>query len=154
MGTSYGKQKSAKAGRLNIGLFTALPHTVIHSEQFRSLGYAARALLFDVAAQYNRKNNGMLVCCEKYLKPLGWNSNGTISRGLKELKENGLLIQTRQGMMPPCSQAAWFALAWFSIDVYDGLDIDPKSYKKTTFIPYTRPNIINKPTPIKGAKNL
>ena len=96
----------------------------------------------------------MLVCCEKYLKPLGWNSNGTISRGLKELKENGLLIQTRQGMMPPSSQAAWFALAWLSLDVYGGLDIDPNSYKKTTFIPHKRSNVINKPTPIKGARNL
>ena len=140
MGASYGKQKDAKAGKLNIGRFTALPHTVIHSEQYRSLGYAARAMLFDIAAQYNQNNNGKLVCCAKYLKPLGWNSNGTVTRGLKELKQNGLLIQTRQGMMPPCSQAAWFALAWFPLDIHDGLDIDPKHYKKTSFTPCKQPN--------------
>jgi hypothetical protein len=82
MGASYEKQKNAKASRLDIGRFTALPHSVIHSIEFRALGYAARALLFDFAAQYNRKNNGKLVCCLKYLKPLGWTSNDTITRAI------------------------------------------------------------------------
>ena len=145
MGASYGKQKNAKAGKLDIGRFTALPHAVIHSEQYRQLGYAARALLFDIAAQYNGKSNGSLVCCAKYLRPLGWNSNGTISRATKALVESGLLIQTRQGMMPPESQAAWFALGWFGLDVTEGLDIDPKYYRRCQLIP------IKTYTPIKGA---
>ena len=147
MGASYGKQKNAKAGKLDVGRFTALPHNVIHSAEFRGLNYAARALLFDIAAQYNQSNNGKLVCCMKYLKPLGWKSNDTISRSLKALIKSGLLIQTRQGMMPPCSQAAWFAIGWFSLDVYDGLDIEPSKYQKC------RMNQINKTSPIKGVAN-
>ena len=145
MGASYGKQKNAKAGKLDIGRFTALPHAVIHSEQYRQLGYAARALLFDIAAQYNGKSNGSLVCCTKYLRPLGWNSNGTISRATKALVESGLLIQTRQGMMPPQSQAAWFALGWFGLDITEGLDIEPKYYRRCQLTP------IKTLTPIKGA---
>lgn len=144
MGASYGKQKNAKAGKLDVGRFTALPHNVIHSAEYRELGYAARALLFDIAAQYNQNNNGKLVCCMKYLKPLGWTSNDTISRSLKALIKSGLLIQTRQGMMPPYSQAAWFAIGWFSLDVYDGLDIEPTKYQKC------RLNQINKTSPING----
>lgn len=144
MGASYEKQRKAKASKLDVGRFTALPHNVIHSVEFRALGYAARALLFDIAAQYNQKNNGKLVCCMKYLKPLGWTSNDTISRSLKALIKSGLLIQTRQGMMPPCSQAAWFAIGWFSLDVYEGLDIEPSKYQKC------RLNQINKTSPING----
>lgn len=136
MGASYDKQRKSKAGKLDVGRFTALPHTVIHSQQFRQLGYAARALLFDIAAQYNASNNGKLVCCMKYLKPLGWTSNDTITRALRELLASGLLIQTRQGMMPPCSQAAWFAIGWFGLDVMNGLDIEPSKYRKCVLTPF------------------
>ena len=145
MGASYDKQRRSKGGKLDVGRFTALPHTVIHSQQFRQLGYAARALLFDMAAQYNQSNNGKLVCCMKYLKPLGWVSNDTISRALRELRASGLLIQTRQGMMPPCSQAAWFAIGWFGLDVISGLDIEPTKYRKCALLPFATPS------PIAGA---
>lgn len=144
MGTSYSKQKAAKAGKLGIGLFTPLPHAVIHSRQYRKLRHAARSLLFDIAAQYNRSNNGKLVCCAKYLRPLGWSSNDTISRALAELKQSGLLIETRKGMMPPYSRAAWFALAWFDLDVYSGLDIDPRHYRRCELAP------LKSLTPIAG----
>jgi hypothetical protein len=144
MGASGEKQKSAKSGKLGFR-FTALPHMLIHSAEYRALGFAARALLIDMAAQYTRRNNGKLVCCMKYLKPLGWVSNDTIFRALKELKTSGLLIQTRQGMMPPMSQPAWFALGWLGLDVTDGLDIDPKKYRNCQLTK------INTLTPIPGA---
>lgn len=147
MGASYEKRKSAKAGKLNLGRFTALPHAVIHSMQYRQLGFAARALLFDIAAQYDRTNNGKLVCCSKYLKPLGWNSNGTVTRALRELKESGLLIETRIGMMPPYSRAAWFAIGWFDLDVHSGLDFEPRAYRKCQLIP------VKTLTPILGVVN-
>lgn len=152
MGASYGKQKIAKAGKLNLGRFTALPHAVIHSVQYRGLGYSARCLLFDLAAQYNQSNNGKLVCCNKYLQPLGWTSNDTIYRALSQLKASGLLIQTRQGMMPPMSRAAWFAIGWFGLDVTDGLDIEPKQYQRCQLTPFKPLIKINALTPINGAK--
>lgn len=140
MGASYEKQKKSKAGKLDIaGRWTPLPHTVIKSKEYRDLGYAARALLFDIAAQYNASNNGKLVCCMKYLKPLGWNSNETITRGLRELLASGLLIQTRQGMRPPYSQTAWFAIGWLGLDVRSGLDIEPNLYRKCTLTPFKAP---------------
>lgn len=136
MGASYEKQKKSKTGKLDIaGRWTAWPHVVIHSKEYRKLGFAARALLFDIAAQYNASNNGKLVCCMKYLKPLGWNSNDTITRALRELLTSGLLIQTRQGMRPPFSQAAWFAIGWFGLDVQSGLDIEPRLYRKCKLTP-------------------
>ena len=143
MGATYDRQKKSKAGKLDIaGRWTALPHLVIRSQEFRGLGYAARALLFDIAAQYNASNNGKLVCCMKYLNSLGWTSNDTITRARKELLSSGLLIQTRQGMRPPCSQAAWFAIGWFALQVRTGLDIDPNSYRKCSLTPFTAPSPI------------
>lgn len=145
MGASYGKQKRAAAGKLDIaGRWTALPHSVIHSVEYRSLGHAAARLLFDVAAQYNGQNNGKLVCCAKYLKPLGWNSHDTVTRAQRELIHSGLLIQTRQGMKPPCARAAWFAIGWLNLDVQIGIDICPRSYRKCKLTP------IKAITPIVG----
>lgn len=33
-------------------------------------------------------------------------------------------------MMPPYSQAAWFAIGWLDLKVTIGLDIDPKTYRR------------------------
>jgi len=98
-----------------------LPHVVIDSPSYRELGHPARALLIDIARQYTGSNNGRLVACAKYLRPLGWRSNDTITRALVQLKGAQLLIETRLGMKP--NRAAWFALGWYSLDNVSGMDI-------------------------------
>lgn len=104
----------------------ALPFVVLRSPGYRDASHTARSLLIDICAQFNGTNNGKLVACASYLKPLGWTSNDTITRGLRELIECGLLVETRKGMRP--NRAAWFAFSWNRLDVTDGLDIDPKCY--------------------------
>lgn len=155
MGASYGKQKDAKKRKGKIeGRFTPLPHSVIFSVGFRKLNHAARALLFDIAGQYNGKNNGALVACSKYLKPLGWNSNDTITKALKQLEENGLLIKTKQGMRPPMAQPSLYALGWLDLQITAGLDITAKSYQRSAFVPaISKPILQHKKmiTPITGA---
>ena len=123
MAKNFKRSKSKRDG----SQYTALPHVVIDSPSYRALGYAARALLIDIARQYTGSHNGRLVACDKYLKPMGWNSHDTISRALTAIKEAGLLIETRMGMRP--NRAAWFALGWYALDVSDGLDIEPKDYR-------------------------
>jgi hypothetical protein len=155
MGASYGKQKDAvkRKGKID-GRFTAIPHNVIFSVGFRKLSHAARALLFDIAGQYNGKNNGALVACTKYLKPLGWNSNDTITKALKQLEEGGLLIKTKQGMRPPMAQPSLYALGWLDLQITAGLDISPKSYQRSAFVPaISKPILKHKKmiTPINGA---
>lgn len=162
MGASFEKRKSYERAesRLSKGKldfkFTALPHTVLTSVGYRKLSHAARSLLFDVAAQYNGRNNGKLVACAKYLKPLGWTSNDTVSRALKQLEEQGLLIKTRQGMSPPMAQASWYALGWFNLQVWDGLDFDPSSYRRSSFVTATSDPILKSKkriTPITSVVN-
>lgn len=123
MAKSYKASKAKRDG----DRYIALPHVVINSPSYRALGYPARALLIDIARQYTGTNNGRLVACAKYLKPLGWNSNDTVSRALSELKASSLLIETRMGMRP--NRAAWFALGWYQLDASDGMDIDPRTYR-------------------------
>lgn len=152
MGASYEKRKAAARGKIQ-GRFTALAHNVILSVEYRKLTHAARSLLFDIAAQYNGRNNGKLVACSKYLKPLGWNSNDTINRGLKQLERGGFLFMTRQGMGPPMSQPSWYALGWMGLDVTDGLDINPKVYRRSIFTPFLPLKLRNLITPLIGAKS-
>lgn len=113
-----------------VGRFTPMPHWLIEHPAYRAASYIARALLVDVSVQYMGSNNGSLVVCEKALKPLGWNSNASITKAKRELVELGLLIETRRGARP--NRAAWYAMAWNSLDVTDGLDIDPRSYMRLT----------------------
>ena len=123
-----------------------MPHVVIDSPSYQALGFAARALLIDIARQYTGSNNGRLVACAKAMRPRGWNSNGTISRALVQLKATGLLIETRMGMRP--NRAAWIALGWVSLDESNGLDIDPRTYRTGQ---YKMPPMVKALTPIKGA---
>ena len=123
MSKSYKRSKDKRDG----DRYIALPHIVIDSPSYRELGYPARALLIDIARQYSGSNNGRLVACAKYLKPYGWNSNSTVTRALGELKEAGLLIETRMGMRP--NRAAWFALGWYQLDATAGMDIDPRTFR-------------------------
>ena len=123
MSKSFKRSKDKRDG----GQYVAMPHVVIDSPSYRELRHPARALLIDIARQYTGSNNGRLVACAKYLKPLGWNSNDTVTRALVELKDAGLLIETRMGMRP--NRAAWFALGWYSLDTVAGMDIDPRTYR-------------------------
>ena len=129
-------QRRAKSSKLDVvgGLFFAMPLAVIYSAQYRGVSSNATRLLLDIAAQHNRKNNGALVCCNKYLDQLGWNSNDTIYKAKCELLEAGLLIETRKGKRP--NVASWYALGWLSLEVQLGLDLKPSSYRRCELIKF------------------
>jgi hypothetical protein len=117
--------------------FVALPEVVLESPGYRRAGYAARALLTDIAMQYTGHNNGKLTACAKYLTPKGWTSNNTVLRAVHELQACGLLIETRKGARP--NKAAWFALSWLDLDQGTGLDIDPKHYRRGEYMTPEKP---------------
>lgn len=123
------RQKAFKGSKdkRESGRFVAMPMTVIKSTAFRGLSYSARCLLLDIAMQYTSSNNGRLVACNKFLKPLEWTSHSTITSGIKELTACGLLIQTRLGMRP--NRAAWFALAWYDLDESTGIEVTKAQYQ-------------------------
>ena len=112
--------------------FVLLPRVVLESPGYRQAGHAARSMLIDIAMQYSGHNNGKLVACAKYVEPIGWNSNATVLRAVRELLACGLLIETRKGARP--NKAAWFALSWLDLDQGQGLDIDPKLYRRGDYM--------------------
>lgn len=124
--------------------FVLLPRVVLESPGYRQAGHAARSMLIDITMQYTGHNNGKLVACAKYVEPIGWTSNATVLRAVRELLACGLLIETRKGARP--NKAAWFALSWLDLDQGQGLDIDPKLYRRGE---YMRPD---KPVPVGGSK--
>ena len=117
--------------------FVALPRVVLESPGYRQAGHPARSLLIDIATQYTGHNNGKLVACAKYLAPIGWKSNATMLRAVRQLLACGLLIETRKGARP--NKSAWFALSWLDLDQGHGLDIDPKFYRRGD---YMRPEVL------------
>lgn len=125
------KRYKGAAKKRDSGRFIQLPCVVLESAAYRGLNHAARSLLTDLAMQYVGDNNGALVACEKYLKPLGWKSNQSVTRALKELQDAKLIQQTRLGMRP--NRAAWYALTWLALDDLDGMDITSQQFDRGSY---------------------
>lgn len=117
--------------------FVALPLVVLESPGYRLASHPARSLLIDIAMQYTGHNNGKLTACAKYLRAKGWKSNDTIVSARRELVECGLLIETRKGGFP--NTTSWFALSWYDLDQTQGLDIDPKLYRRGWYMHPDKP---------------
>lgn len=73
------------------------PDCVLNHPDYIQLSHVAKALLTDIGAQFNGRNNGDLQCSRSVMSSRGWNSNATRERALKELIEADLLVLTRQG---------------------------------------------------------
>lgn len=95
------------------GGFTAIPHAVQDSHNWRQCSHAALHLLLDLARQFNGRNNGDLCAALSILRKHGWTSNDTVSVALKELRHYGLIVLTRQGGLHAPSL---YALTWHPID--------------------------------------
>ncbi len=108
------------------GAYSAMPHAIIDSVSYQSLGYSARALLIELMRQHNGKNNGHLHLSQSWLRKRGWNSVCTIHRAKQELMSNHLIIQTRQGGRG--IGASRFALSWLQVTNFLGLELCKKDY--------------------------
>ncbi|MFC3146443.1 hypothetical protein [Piscinibacterium candidicorallinum] len=129
-----GKRARGRRSNCDGPTFIMLPHVVVESPGYRELTHAARSLLVDLARQFNGKNNGELVACAKALKPLGWTSNQTVSRCLKQLQEVGLIQETRKGAKP--NLASLFALTWLDLDYSPKMDIERGAFRRSAYRHY------------------
>lgn len=127
MGRIHQRSKNRDGSR-----FVALPHTVLDSPAYQSLSFSAKAMLIDIARQFNGDNNGKLVLCEKALKPRGWTSSATIHKAKKELLAYGLLCETRKGMKP--NKASWFAVTWQTLDWIPEMDISRAGFCRGAYL--------------------
>ena len=120
------KRKREKIkGRKESGRFVGLPFCVLKSNDYIDLSYKSKALLIDLALQYNGKNNGDLTAAFAILKKRGWVREATIFSAVQELILANLIIRTREGKFQnPHSRCALYALAWQPIDEYLGKDLE------------------------------
>jgi len=123
--SSRSQRRLRGKGRASNGSFLGLPHAVLNHPAFATLSPRATKLLLDIATQYRGKNNGDFCATLKTLKERGWNSSDQLSKALKELKERGLIVVSRQGGRNLCSL---YAITWQPIDDCKGkLDIPASS---------------------------
>lgn len=132
-----GIDKRAKhKGRRSTAPFLNIPKEVLRSEAYLSLGGWQVKLLVDIASQFNGKNNGDLTAAWTLMKERGWNSQGTLNKALKDLREAGLIQETRSGGRHRCTL---YAVTWRGIDECKGkLDVPSKAAPSNLFREFSK----------------
>ena len=110
-------------GRRSNGSFAALPHHILHGEQYALLSAHSVKLLVDLFGQFNGQNNGDYTAAWSVMTKRGWTSKAALYRALNELLALGWIIKTRQGGRNCCSL---YGVTWLSINECDG-KLDVKS---------------------------
>jgi hypothetical protein len=119
MANSRNSGRKGDSGR-DPGGFVALPWSVLDCPAYARLSHPARGLLFELARQFVRDNNGRLLCSRAYMATRGWNSAAVIDRAKHELIETGFLFETVKGHRP--NKASWYAITWRALDKLPGYD--------------------------------
>ncbi len=86
MANGRNRGQKGDSGR-DAGGFVALPWSVLDCPAYAALSHPARALLFELARQFVRDNNGRLLASAAYLAKRGWKSADVITRAKRDLIE-------------------------------------------------------------------
>ncbi len=97
-----------------------MPWSVLDSAAYAGLSHPARSLLWEIARQFVRDNNGRLLASLAYLSKRGWKSADVITRAKRELLAAGFIHETVPGQRP--NKASWYAVTWQSLDRLPGYD--------------------------------
>ncbi len=114
------------------GGYGAIPWVVMDSVSFKGATDKAKALLFALMRQHAGNNNGHLHLARNWLYQKGWTCQENNRKSRNELIERGLIVQTIWGGLN--MGADRFALTWYDITNYVGLDITAKGYSRGAFI--------------------
>ena len=120
MANGRNKSRKGDAGR-DSGGFVALPWAVLDCPAYARLSHPAKALLFEVARQYVRDNNGRLLLSRAYMATRGWKSSDMLANAKRDLLEGGFIFQTIMGHRP--NKASWYAVTWRALDRLPGYDV-------------------------------
>ena len=119
MANGRNRGQKGDSGR-DAGGFIALPWSVLDCPAYAALSHPARALLFELARQFVRDNNGRLLASAAYLAKRGWKSADVITRAKRDLIEAGFIHETVRGHRP--NKASWYAVTWRALDKIPGYD--------------------------------
>ena len=119
------KRREKAKNRRESGRFILIPHAVLTSSDYIGLSYKSKALLVDLAYQYNGRNNGDLTAALGYMQTRGWKRSATLTDAVQELMVANLIIKTREGKFQnPHSRCALYAMTWQQIDECEGKDLE------------------------------
>ena len=119
MANGRNRGQKGDSGR-DAGGFVALPWSVLDSPSYARLSHPARSLLFELARQFVRDNNGRLLASAAYLSKRGWKSADVITRAKRDLIDAGFIHETVKGHRP--NKASWYAVTWRALDKLPGYD--------------------------------
>ncbi len=88
-----GKKKLKK----NAGRFAGVPHSILLTDAYTKLSALSKALLLEIAAQYDGNNNGYLSLTRNDLKVRGFNSPSSNQKAIEALVESSFITKTIQG---------------------------------------------------------
>ena len=125
------RSKQARPESISGG-YGAIPWMVMDSVSFKGASDKAKALLFALMRQHNGSNNGHLHLAKKWLYNQGWTCHENNSKARRELIERSLIVQTKWGGLNMGPDL--FALTWYDITNYVGLDITSKSYSRGAYM--------------------
>ncbi len=129
------------------GGYGAIPWAVMDSVSFMGASDKAKALLFALMRQHNAKNNGHLQLAKTWLYNQGWTCDESNRKACHELIDRGLITQTRWGGLNMGPN--WYALTWYPITNYVGLDITAVVYVKGAYSLCNLPPTARRKPPIK-----
>jgi hypothetical protein len=113
------------------GGYSAIPWVVLDSQSFKGASDKAKSLLFALMRQHNGSNNGHLHLAKKWLYKQGWTCDANNRKACHELMERGLVVSTKLGGLNMGPNL--YALTWYDITNYVGLDVNAKSYQRGAY---------------------
>jgi hypothetical protein len=117
------------------------------SVSFKGATDKAKSLLFALMRQHNGNNNGHLHLAKTWLYKQGWTCDESNRKACHELIERGLVTQTKWGGLN--MGANLFALTWYPITSYVGLDINAAGYVRGAYSLCNLPPTARRKPPIK-----
>lgn len=130
------------------GGYGAIPWMVMDSISFKGASDKAKALLFALMRQHTGNNNGRLHLAKQWLYNQGWTCHENNAKARNELIERGLVVQTKWGGLN--MGADLFALTWYDISNYVGLDITAKGYARGAYQLCKLPRTPRRKPPVKS----
>ena len=129
------------------GAYGGIPWSVMDSVSFKGASDKAKSLLFALMRQHNGSNNGRLHLAKKWLYNQGWTCDEGNRKAYRELITRGLITQTKWGGLN--MGANLFALTWYPISSYVGLDVNAAGYVKGAYSLCNLPPTARRKPPIK-----
>jgi hypothetical protein len=130
------------------GGYSGIPWVVMDSLSFKGATDKAKSLLLALMRQHNGFNNGQLHLTKKWLNNQGWTCDESNRKATKELIERGLVIQTKWGGLNAGTNK--YALTWYDITNYVGLDITKAGYRLSAWSLCKLPPTPRRTAPVKN----